>query len=146
MFKYIKTKYENIYDWSESGEGTCFYCKQDKDVAIKLIGDKGICKSCLDSFEVGRLSVDRHVLNHIMPEFKNAKEAINWFKKNTPYRYDKKGEVNDWYLYDCVYDEAVYKKHHAQLMSGELVGMTEDFMRMSDRIEFCKDGSVHIIY
>lgn len=25
MFKYIKTRYENIYEWSESGEGTCHY-------------------------------------------------------------------------------------------------------------------------
>lgn len=146
MFRYIKTQYENIYEWDKSEEGTCFYCKQDKDIKCMLIGEKGICEECLNNFEIGRLGTDRHVIDKITPTFKNARDCINWFKRNTPYTFKKVGDTSEVYMYDCIYDEAYYNKYFAMMKEDGIVPATEKFFSMSDRIEFNKDGTYHIIY
>lgn len=98
----MKVEYENIYEWSRSDQGNCFYCYQDDtELSLKLLGEKGICKNCLENFEIGNLAVDRHVVNHIHPEFKSHQDGREWFKQHGKLMLNDTVRSGDqkWYLY-----------------------------------------------
>jgi hypothetical protein len=126
-FKYKKTKYENIFDWASKTDANCFYCNQKHDdLALQLLsGGKGICKSCLDSFEIGHLSTDRHVIHQLMPDFKSRDEAKSWFEKYGKIVLDDVIDGGDQkvYLYD-------------------FINANND----TTRLEILEDGSIHIVY
>jgi len=146
VFVYKKHGYENIFRWNESGEGTCFYCKGDKPVEIELIGEKGICKECLDNFEIGNIGADRHVIEQIMPEFDNYKDVVEWLE-NKGIKMIFNNKIEDTYIFDAINNESKYKEYKELLKSGGIVSMNREFMESSNSIEISEDGkSVHIIY
>lgn len=151
-FTYKKVKYENIYEWAKNGPGTCFYCKEDKPVALNLLGEKGICHECLDAFEIGNLAVDRHVVMKIMPRFADHYEAKEWFSNFGELRLvDTVRNSELWYLYDFVTKEqlALPKPPVKEIAPG-FIGYTPeaaDYENNSKtRLEISESGSVHIVY
>lgn len=145
-FKYKKKRYENIYSWNESGEGTCFYCKIDKPIEIELIGNKGICEECLNDFEIGNVGADRHVIQHIIPEFDTYKDVVKWFE-DKGIKMIFKTKIDDTYIYDAINNESKYKEYQELLVSDGIIPMNEEFMYSSNSVEISKDGkSIHIIY
>lgn len=122
-----KTHYENIYDWVNSGKGTCFYCYQDKPIALKLMGDgKGVCQECIDNFKIGHFGADRHVIGHLC-DAKTHKQAVAWIRKHGGKLVDT-GDTMDtefgkWFFY-----------------TGTSSGGD------CNRVEICEDGTIHIIY
>lgn len=145
-FKYKKTKYESIFSWYEKEEGTCFYCRKDKPVEIKLIGDKGICKDCLNEFEIGNVGADRHVINHIMPKFNSYKDVVKWFE-NKGVKMVFHSKIEDTYIYDAINNESKYKEFQELLALGGIIPTNEELMYSSNSVEISEDGrSIHIIY
>lgn len=148
MFK-KKEQYENIYEWAESEDGTCFYCKEDKPVAEKLIGDKGICKECLDAFEIGHIGADHTLLGIIMPTFCTYWDAEKWLNA-----YGAGIKMVDILDYDadetiCIYhqirDKAAYEAGIKGLIAGSLIdGLS--FMESYNTVEISLCGNVHILY
>ena len=44
-----KVKYENMYNWAGADQGSCFYCKEENDLAFSFFAgvQRGICPDCL---------------------------------------------------------------------------------------------------
>lgn len=149
-FKHKKREYENIFAWDKEGKGTCFYCKEDQALALKLIREKGICERCLKDFEIGNVGADRHVIERILPkDFKSYKEVVKWFEdrgikmilKNV---MDIDGKI---YSYDAINNEAAYKRYHKAIKEDGIVPIDKDFINASNTVEISEDGSdIHIIY
>lgn len=157
-FKYRKTKYENVYRWLESSTAKCFYCadQEDAPLALELFHDtgRGICRSCLDAFEIGNLAADRHVVELIRPDFQSKDEARDWFKAQA----EKSGcrmvaadvihlgeDEGDSYAYHFVHDWPAYQRGMKALTEqGYASGM--DYMNSYTRVEIGDDGNVHIVY
>jgi len=122
-----KTYYENIYDWVKSEKGTCFYCYQDKPITIALIGEKGICQECIDTFKIGHFGADRHVIGHLC-NATTHKKAVAWIRKHggklTDTGDSMETEFGKWYFY------------LGTSTNGE----------EQNRVEICEDGAIHIIY
>lgn len=142
----IKKEYENIYEWVSGGPGTCFYCKEDKPIEIKLIGDKGICNECVAAFKIGNIGADRHAIEHLSPDFKSHSQAKKWLEEHGAklvFKYKSDGT----YFYDCINDEKRYKAFQEKLKKDGFVpiGSKEDLFS-SNSVEISEDGFIHIIY
>ena len=124
-----KIHYESIYDWIDSGKGTCFYCYQDKPIAIVLIGEKGICQECIDSFKIGHFGADRHVIGHLC-DVTTHKKAVAWIKKFG-------GKLDFEYSSDIGYDGEVIMCHFYS-------GINKD--GSTNPVQISDDGSIHIVY
>lgn len=140
-----KTKYENIYEWAQKGEGSCFYCKEDKPIDKKFIGEKGICNECADAFKIGQIGADRHAIEHLSPDFKNHKEAVQWLLEhgaNLEYKY----KSNGIYFYDCINNEKAYKAMQEEIEKNGFAAMNEESMYSYNSVEISEDGHIHIVY
>lgn len=145
-FKYKKIKYENIYSWSQSDEGTCFYCKKDKPITAKLLGDKGICDDCLHDFEIGNVGADRHVLEKIMPEFNSHEEVAEWFEKMNV-KMVLNDIIDDTYIYHAINDEKTYNDFRNKMKENGYAPLSEEYMYSYNSVEISEDGKIiHIIY
>lgn len=149
-FEFKKTVYESIFEWNDSNKGNCFYCKQFNQVEIQLIGQKGICKKCLDSFEIGNVGTDRHVIYQILPEFTNYKKVVEWFE-NMGIRMVLKDIIDidgmDTYIYDAINDEKKYNELQNKLKTKEILPFSKDSMYSSNSVEISENGqNIHIIY
>jgi len=147
-FEYKKTSYESIYEWAGKNEGTCFYCKKDKEVKTELVGKKGICHDCAAEFELGHLGCDRHYIATIAPVFNHRDEALGWFRSfglKIVFTdvIDADGEV---YIYDCINDEEKYNKLKEQMNKGGIIAYDYDLVQSSNKLEIRPDGSYHIVY
>ena len=81
-----KVKYENMYNWAGADQGSCFYCKEDKDLAFSFFAgvQRGICPDCLAEFAIGNVGADRHVIEHLLKvaELKSREAVIAWFQEH----------------------------------------------------------------
>lgn len=152
-----KAKYESIYQWLDSKKGTCFYCYEDKPVAIKLfVNGEGVCQDCLDRFEIGHFGTDRHVIEHLC-DAKNHKQAVTWIKRHGGTLIDT-GEISgDCHFYIGVNDIEAYNrflKLRGEAMNNSPIpgsyAMSEEMAELSrqsyNSVEIYKDGRIHIIY
>lgn len=94
-------------------------------MALELVGEKGICQECLDSFEIVNLATDRHVVNRILPVFNDYKEAIQWFKERGSIAQDEITEVGEDKIYLCSF----YSKDGVWT-----------------KVDISENGDVHIVY
>ena len=76
-----KKIYEDIYKWCRSNNGTCFYCYEDKPVAVPLVSSKGICQECLDHFRVGHVGTDRHMITFLTKSIRSHDDSVLWLRK-----------------------------------------------------------------
>ncbi|MCP8970341.1 hypothetical protein [Ectobacillus ponti] len=154
-FAYKKREFEDIFAWAEDGNSKCFYCrdKEDAPLAVALVHGKGICHACLERFEIGHLGADRHVVDHIAPEFQSREEALRWFKQYGEVHFvdvvDE--EQDDVYIYHFVNDPEKYRKYQEMLeemrSKGHLVHLLDDReVEMSyNSLEIHKDGRYSIV-
>ena len=121
-----KTNYERIYDWVDSKEGTCYYCYEDKLVAVKLMGNgSGICQECVDSFKIGHFGSDRHAIDHLC-DATTHKKTVAWIKKHGgKLEFEYSSEIGDGM---CHFYKGINK-------NGE-----------SNPVQIMDDGSIHIVY
>lgn len=146
-----KTKYENIHTWVSDGKGTCFYCYDDKPVALKLIGEKGICQECLDNFKIGNLAADWHVVSKLFPGFESYSEVSDWLK-SLGAELEFIGEVTeDTVAYNVINNKEAYREYLWRVAMGRSVGITGDELielkNSFTRVEITKDGNgIRIVY
>jgi hypothetical protein len=168
LFKYMKTKYENIYEWMKNNpDASCFYCGKQRDpdeMAHRFFveGNVGICKLCMSDFRIGHLAADRHVVERILAEkgYKRKVDVLNWFKRQG-YELFEAGEFGeDDYkgtAYNFINDIDSWNelqaeiKAHGRLPNGFYMD-AEETKRMNamfdsaTRIEIYNSGGVHIVY
>lgn len=141
MFEFKKTQYENIYEWAEKSTGNCFYCNNSVErLALQLLGEKGICPSCLEAFEIGHLGVDRHVVHQITPAFKTEQEAYEWFAARGQVVRIGAGR------YHFVNDHETYEEYRAKAEAGGIMLNPMRYMQSYNDLEIDRDGSYHIVY
>lgn len=145
-----KKSYEDIYKWRRSHNGTCFYCYEDKPVAVPLIGDKGICQECLDHFRVGHVGTDRHAILHLTKSLRSHDEMVLWLKKQgiklAPTGY-KDGAysymaINNPGIFDHYYDIIYGSADIATVNSNTAKKIVDSYTD----IEIFKDGDILIHY
>lgn len=125
-----KTTYESIYEWINSKKGTCFYCYEDKPVALKLMsGGLGVCQECVDDFKIGHFGADRHVIGHLC-NADTHKKAVAWIKKFG-------GKLDFERSDDIGYDGEVIMCHFYR-------GINKD--GSTNPVQIGDDGNIHIIY
>ncbi len=145
-----KTIYEDIYKWRRSNLGTCFYCYEDKPVAISLVGEKGICQECLDHFRIGHVGTDRHLITHLTKSLRTHDEAVDWLKKQGV-KFAPTGKNDSCHYYMAItnsgifdfYHEFIYGNRDITTLSKEI---TKKIMNCYTDIEIYNDGEIRIIY
>jgi hypothetical protein len=145
-----KTIYEDIYKWRRHNNGTCFYCYEDKPVAVAFVGEKGICQDCLSHFKVGHVGTDRHVIAHLTKGIHNHEEAVEWLKKNGV-KLAPNGYKNNVHYYMAINNLGTFNHYHEIIYGNvELSTVNSDvakkIMDSYNDIEIFKDGTIHIIY
>lgn len=145
-----KTIYEDIYKWRRSNLGTCFYCYEDKPVAIPLVGEKGICQECLDHFHIGHVATDRHLIAHLTKSLHTHDEAVDWLKKHGV-KLAPTGQNDSCHHYMAItnsgifdfYHEFIYGNSDITTLSSEVA---KKIMNCYTDIEIYNDGEIRIIY
>lgn len=154
-FAYKKTEYENIYEWLHHHENEqCFYChdQEQSELALNLIAGKGICKSCLENFEVGNLAADRHVVEHIQPEVKTREEMVKWLEQHGTMELVDVIDVVDEeiFVYHFINEPEKYKEYQRLMenVSGVFALNDEvmELMKSYTKVEVSSEGSIHIEY
>ncbi|HEY3424674.1 MAG TPA: hypothetical protein VGL27_07755 [Negativicutes bacterium] len=145
-----KTTYENIYKWRRSNNGTCFYCYEDKPVAIPLVGEKGICQECLDQFKVGHVGTDRHVIAHLTRGIRNHQDAVDWLKKHGV-KLAPNGHNDNVHFYMAINNPGNFNNYHDIIYGNDdTTAINSDIAnKITDSytdIEIFNDGEIRIIY
>lgn len=144
-----KTEYENLYDWAKSGEGTCFYCKEDKSInhLFNVMGigdDKGICDDCAKDFTIGQMGADRHAVHALSPEFKTHGEARDWLKSKGAVLMET-GYEDGTYFYKAINNMEAFKKELGLRKKG-IYEIDDEILYATNSVEISEDGRIHIIY
>jgi len=145
-----KKVYEDIYKWRRHNNGTCFYCYEDKPVAVPLVGDKGICQECLDHFKVGHAGTDRHVIAHLTKGLHSHEEAVEWLKKHGV-KLAPNGSNDKAHFYMAINNLGTFNHYHDIIYgNANLTTVSSDtakkIMDSYNDIEIFNDGSIRIIY
>lgn len=150
MVFHKKKSYEDIYKWRRSDNGTCFYCYEDKAVAVPLVGEKGICQECLDHFRIGHVATDRHLIAHLTKGLTTHDESVLWLKKQgiklAP--ISQKDGVNS---YMAINNPGIFT-HYYDIIYGAADSNTVDkktklkILDSYTNIEIFKDGDIRISY
>ena len=145
-----KTIYEDIYKWRRSNLGTCFYCYEDKPVAIPLVGEKGICQECLDHFRIGHVATDRHLITHLTKSLRTHDEAVDWLKKHG-IKLAPTGQTDNCHYYMAINNPGTFDLYHDIIIgNGDLTTLssevTKKIMNSYTDIEIFNDGEIRIIY
>lgn len=145
-----KKAYEDIYKWRRSKNGTCFYCYEDKKVAIPLVGDKGICQECLEHFRIGHVATDRHLIAHLTKSLRSHDEAVLWLKKQG-IKLAPTGQKDGVTSYMAINNPGIFT-HYYDIVYGSADLNTVDkntalkIMDSYTDIEIFKDGDIRITY
>ena len=145
-----KTTYENIYKWHRSNNGTCFYCYEDKPVAVPFIGEKGICQECLDHFKIGHVGSDRHLIAHLTKDIHSHEDAVQWLKKHGV-KLAPTGHGENVHFYMAINNQGLFNTYHEFIYGNDdLSTLSSDVVkRIMDSyndIEIYQDGEIRIIY
>lgn len=145
-----KKAYEDIYKWRRSKNGTCFYCYEDKTVAIPLIGDKGICPECLKDFRIGHVATDRHLITHLTQSLRSHDETVLWLKKQG-IKLAPTGQKDGVNYYMAINNPGIFT-HYYDIVYGSADLNTVDkntalkIMDCYTDIEIFQDGDIRITY
>jgi len=145
-----KKSYEDIYKWRRSHNGTCFYCYEDKPVAVPLIGDKGICQECLDHFRVGHVGTDRHAILHLTKGLRSHDEMVLWLKKQG-IKLAPTGYKGGAYSYMAINNPGIFDHYHDIIYgSADIATVNSNTAKKIvdsyTDIEIFKDGDILIHY
>lgn len=149
LFRKKKT-YEDIYKWRRSNNGTCFYCYEDKTVAIPLVGEKGICQECLDHFRVGHVGTDRHMITHLTKSIRSHEGAVLWLRKQG-IKLAPTGYNDGVHSYMAINNPGIFTHYHDIIYgSADLTTVDKNtatkIMDSYTDIEIFKDGDIRIHY
>lgn len=149
LFRKKKT-YEDVYKWRRHKNGTCFYCYEDKPVAYAFVGEKGICKECLDQFKVGHAGTDRHVINYLTKGLKTHEETVEWLTKHG-LKLSPNGKKKDVHYYIGINNLGIFNNYCAIIYGVEdsstiSIDTQKKIMDSYNEIAIFKDGSIRIIY
>lgn len=145
-----KKIYEDIYKWRRSNNGTCFYCYEDKTVAIPLVGNKGICQECLDHFRVGHVGTDRHIITHLTKSTRTHDDTVLWLRKQG-IKLAPTGYKDGVHSYMAINNPGIFT-HYNDIIYGSADLNTVDkntalkIMDSYTDIEIFKDGDIRINY
>jgi len=145
-----KKIYEDIYKWRRSKNGTCFYCYEDKPVAVPLVGNKGICQDCLDHFRVGHVGTDRHLITFLTKSTHTHDETVLWLRKQG-IKLAPTGYKDGVYSYMAINNPGIFT-HYNDIIYGSADLSTVDkntalkIMDSYTDIEIFKDGDIRITY
>jgi hypothetical protein len=145
-----KTQYEDIYKWRRSNIGTCFYCYEDKPVAIPLVGEKGICQECLDHFRIGHVGTDRHLITYLTQSLRTHNESVEWLKKHGV-KLAPNGYNEHCHYYLAINNPEIFDHYHnfidgnsdSTTLSSEVA---KKIINSYNDIEIFNDGEIRIIY
>ena len=149
LFRKKKT-YEDIYKWRRSNNGTCFYCYEDKPVALPLVKVKGICQECLEHFRIGHVATDRHVITHLTKSFRTHDETALWLRKQG-IKLAPTGEKDGVHSYMAINNPGIFT-HYNDIIYGSADLNTVDkntaqkIMDSYTDIEIFMDGDIRIHY
>lgn len=149
LFRKKKT-YEDIYKWRRSKNGTCFYCYEDKTVAVPLVGTKGICQECLNHFRVGHVGTDRHIITHLIKSMRSHDDTVLWLRKQG-IKLAPAGQRNGAHCYMAINNPGIFDHYH-NIIYGSADLNTVDrktadkIMDSYTDIEIFKDGDIRIHY
>ena len=149
LFRKKKT-YEDIYKWRRSKNGTCFYCYEDKRVAVPLVGDKGICQKCLDHFRIGHVGTDRHLITHLTKSIRSHDDTVLWLRKQG-IKLAPAGYKDGVHSYMAINNPGIFT-HYNDIIYGSADLTTVDkntaqkIMDSYTDIEIFKDGDIRINY
>jgi hypothetical protein len=145
-----KTTYEDIYKWRRSNIGTCFYCYEDKPVAIPLIGEKGICQNCLDHFRIGHVGTDRHLIRHFTRSLHTHNETITWLKDHGV-KLAPNGQSSNCHYYMAINNLEIFDRYYDIISgNGDAASLSSEVIKKIKNsytdIEIYNDGEIRIIY
>ncbi len=145
-----KKAYEDIYKWRRSKNGTCFYCYEDKPVAVPLVNGSGICQQCLDHFRVGHVGTDRHLITHLTKGLRSHDDTVLWLKKQGV-KLAPAGHKNGIHFYMAINNPGIFDHYH-DIVYGSAELNTVDsntakkIMECYTDIEIFSDGDIRISY
>ena len=145
-----KKAYEDIYKWRRSQNGTCFYCYEDKPVAVSLVGNKGICLECLTHFRIGHVGTDRHIIMHLTKGLRSHEDTVLWLKKHG-IKLAPTGQKDGVYSYMAINNPGIFDHYHDIIYGiADLATVNSTTaMKIMDSytdIEIFKDGDIRIHY
>jgi len=149
LFRKKKT-YEDIYKWRRSNNGTCFYCYEDKPVAIPLVSGRGICQECLDHFRIGHVGTDRHIITHLTRSMRSHDETVLWLRKQG-IKLAPTGYIDGVHSYMAINNPGIFT-HYNDIIYGSADLTTVDkntaqkIMDSYTDIEIFNDGDIRIKY
>jgi len=149
LFRKKKT-YEDIYKWRRSNNGTCFYCYEDKPVAVPLVSGKGICQECLDHFRIGHVGTDRHIITHLTKSMRSHDDTVLWLRKHG-IKLAPTGCKDGIHSYMAINNPGIFT-HYNDIIYGAADLNTVDkntgqkIMDSYTDIEIFKDGAIRISY
>jgi len=145
-----KKIFEDIYKWRRSNNGTCFYCYEDKPVAVTLVNDKGICQQCLDHFRVGHVGTDRHMITHLTKSIRSHDDTLLWLRKQG-IKLAPTGDKDGVHSYMAINNPGIFT-HYNDIIYGSADLATVDkntaqkIMDSYTDIEIFTDGGICIHY
>lgn len=145
-----KTTYENIYKWHRSNNGTCFYCYENKIVAVPFIDKKGICQECLDHCKVGHAGSDRHLIAHLTKGIRSHKDAVQGLKK-LGIKLAPNGYCENVHYYMAINNQGIFATYQDFIYdNGDLATLGSDVIKKIlnsyNDVEIYQDGEIRIIY
>lgn len=145
-----KKAYEDIYKWRRSKNGSCFYCYEDKTVAVPLVGDKGICQECLDHFKIGHVATDRHLITHLTKGLRSHDETVLWLKKQG-IKLAPTGEKDGIHSYMAINNPGIFTHYYAIVYGAADLDTVDKNTRLKimdcyTDIEIFNDGDIRITY
>ena len=149
LFRKKKT-YEDIYKWRRSNNGTCFYCYEDKPVAVPLVNGKGICQDCLDHFKIGHVGTDRHIITHLTKSIRSHDDTALWLRKHG-IKLAPTGYKDGVHSYMAINNPGIFT-HYNDIVYGSADLSTVDkntaqkIMESYTNIEIFNDGDIRIHY
>ena len=145
-----KSHYEDIYKWRRSNLGTCFYCYENRPVAIPLVGEKGICQECLEHFKIGHMGTDRHVIAQLTKTLHTHDESVKWLNKQGV-KLAPTGYKDNCHHYIAINNNDIFNRYYDVIYGNEDIlpldsDIAEKIINSYNDIEIFNDGEIRIIY